>query len=114
MDNGKFVYSKPGSNEVIGEAVIRTGYHKLARIYLSRGGVRNPDAEMVGYLAAFIAGEREGIEGIEVGDPRKVTEEKIALLMCDFDVDIVMPDAAPVEPDSVVDENPTVTSGDFS
>lgn len=111
MKNGKWVYSKPGSDEVIGEVEIAPGYSQLARIYLSRGGFRNPDNVIVGYLAGYIAGERSGIEGIDLGDPRKITEEAVADLMCKIDLYVDMPGGDGGEAEGAVDENPTGTSG---
>lgn len=110
MKNGKFVYTRPGSDEVIGEVEIAAGYSQLARIYLSSGGFSNPDNVIVGYLAAYIAGEANGIDGIELGGVENITEETVAKLMCKVDVYIEEPEPNGV-PEAEVDENPTATSG---
>lgn len=110
MKNGKFVYSKPGSDEVIGEAVYANGFTMLARVALSSNGVKYPDSATVACLAGLIAGEEAGIEGVVIGDLHKVDEMRIARAMCNIDIDLVTEDED--EEVSEADANPTDTSGE--
>ena len=113
MNNGRFIYSKAGSDEVLGEATVASGFYMLARIALSRGGVRFPSDASVGVLAGLIAGEEAGVEGVSAGDLSAVDEEAVARAMCKIDIDIET-DGADAESEGegvTVDENPTATSG---
>ena len=110
MKNGKFVYSKPGSDEVIGEVIYANGFTMLARVALSSNGVKYPAAATVACLAGLIAGEEAGIEGVEIGNLHKVDEMKIARAMCNIDIDLVTEDED--EEVSEADANPTDTSGE--
>lgn len=111
MNNGKFVYSKPGSDDVIGEVVFSSGFTMLARVALSARGVKYPDSATVACLAGLIAGEEAGIEGVEIGDLRKVDEVKIARAMCKVDIDLVTEDDGEAVEAPEADANPTGTSG---
>lgn len=112
MNNGKFVYSKPGSDEVIGEVAFSNGFSMLARVALSSNGVKYPDPATVACLAGLIAGEEAGIEGVEIGNLHKVDEMKIARTMCKVDIDLVTEDEDEAEEVSEADANPTDTSGE--
>lgn len=113
MNQGKYVYSKPGSDEVIGEAVFSQGFTLMARIALVKGGVKFPDNAIVGYLAAIIAGEEAGIDGVGPIDLRHVDEMAVASAMCRIDVDLVLPDEQQQGEEVGDDEkNPTDTSGE--
>lgn len=112
MNNGKFVYSKPGSDEVIGEVVFSSGFTMLARVALSTNGVKYPDPATVACLAGLIAGEEAGIEGVKIGDLHKVSEMKIARAMCSVDIDLVTEDGEEQADVPEEDENPTGTSGE--
>ena len=111
MDNGKFVFSAPGSDEVLGEAPMSQGYLRLARIALAKGPIKSPSAEDVGVLASIIAGNRAGIACVPEIDLEHVTEEALADAMCSFDAVIELPGGME-EPDGAeFEENPTGTSG---
>lgn len=112
MNNGKFVYSKPGSDEVIGEVVFSNGFSMLARVALSANGVKYPDASTVACLAGLIAGEEAGIEGVEIGNLHKVDEMKVARAMCKIDIDLIIDDEEVAEGAPEADANPTGTSGE--
>jgi hypothetical protein len=112
VKNGKFVYSKPGSDEVIGEVVYANGFTMLARVALSSNGVKYPDSATVACLAGLIAGEEAGIEGVEIGNLHKVDEMKVARAMCNIDIDLVTEDDDEDEEVSEADANPTDTSGE--
>lgn len=113
MNNGKIVYTKPGSDEVIGEATFATGHMVLARTVLTKNGVSFPDNALVAGLAALIAGERAKVEGISAGNLHHIDDLTVAEKMCEFDFDIVS-DEDDDETGEVpeADANPTATSGE--
>lgn len=108
-----YEFTKPGSDEVLATVPFSNGYNVLARLYLSKGGNKNPSDSEVGLAGATIAASMAGVPGVELPDGNALDEETAAKLSILYDVELIGADDEPVS-DEDVEENPTGTPGERS
>lgn len=110
MNNGRFIYSKVGSDEVK-YVPASSGHYKLTRMYLERAGLSVDSAEVFGYLTAYVAATVSGVFGIDaieaISGEGFDPEEYVKTMNCFYDVDVELPEE---KDGGAVDVNPTGTS----
>lgn len=104
-------FTKPGADDVLAEVPFNNGYNVLARLYLSKGGCKNPDDTTVGMAGTVIAAAMAGVPGAELPDSKALSEEASALAQLAYDVELVKADGTPIDEEGgePADENPTGT-----
>lgn len=124
MRKREFVFTRPGSSEVLARVPETQHVERLCSVYLLAKPVKRMDVSQFGYLRAFLEAEYSGeVEGIEVPEPEKVVPDHwdaeagdvvgtVADLLRGFEVEMVdVDDGNPKPKDDGFEENPTATRG---
>ncbi len=114
MNNGKIIFTRPGSDEVVGEVPFSASISNLARVRLAKAKNRSfeGDKEAAGFYAIFMAAEIAGVEGVSLPTPADVDPEAVYELCVAYDVKFSgTPLDVPEDEGDGGDGNPTDSRG---